>query len=227
MVPDAPPEQAALQRMRIPASHWVYREPVTVARSLHDAAFPSLARGQVPNWGFLVNMVRAFEAFVDGIVWRAVRRGRERGHDWAFESQEQRILASSVTGDGSTFYTRPDNVVWTVAGEHGGRGVVVDAKYKGLAKAPERYRRPVANDFYQVIVACLSRGWNRALIIAPTVGEEEATGAREWRVRLPSVAGPVYVGIMKLNLRHLGRRGEVEKSVERLAGYLEEILSES
>lgn len=222
---DVPPEYAAVERIRIPASHWVYSEPFAIAKSLYRSVFPTLSRGRLPSWGFLVDMVRAFEAFVDGLVRRAVRQGRARGHYWKCGSQAQELLASPVTGDGGKYYTRPDNIVWSIECDGGRRGVVIDAKYKGLARIPKSYRRPVGSDFYQVIIACISRGWDRALIIAPTVGEDKEWKELEWAVRMPKVDHPVHVTIVKVDLRRLVYPDQVQKNVNRLAAYLGRILS--
>lgn len=173
LVPDVPPERSAVMRVRIPASHSIYVEPFEIAKQLYMSAFPTLARGGIPGTGFVIDMVRAFEGFVEGLIRRAVRRGRAAGHDWRFASQQQELLATSVGESGGSYYTRPDNVVWAIGADSGSRGVVIDAKYKGMAGVPRSYARPVGGDLYQVVVACVSRGWDRALIIAPTVGEAE------------------------------------------------------
>lgn len=224
-VPDVPPEFAAVERTRIPASHWVYDEPFAIAKSLYESLFPTLARGRIPSWGFVVDMVRAFEAFVDGLVRRSVRQGRVGGHDWACRAQDQELLASAVSGGGGEFYTRPDNVVWAIESDEGRRGVVIDAKYKGMERSPKSYRRPVGSDFYQVVVACVSRGWDRALIIAPTIGDEEAWDELEWAVKMPGVPRPVHVSIAKVDLKRLSQRGEVQRNVDRLTTYLGRTLS--
>jgi hypothetical protein len=224
-VPDVLPEHASVDRIRITASHRVYREPYQIARSLYNSLFPTLALGQIPSWGFVVDMVRAFEGFVDGLVRRAVRLGRMQGRNWKCLSQDQELLASSVTGNGGSYYTRPDNVAWVIEESGAKCGVVIDAKYKGLALDPTIYRRPIGSDFYQVVVACVSRGWNRALIIAPATEADEVSKELEWAVHMPGVARPVRVSIMKVDLRRLVTPGELRSNVERLVKYLDIALS--
>lgn len=224
-VPDVPPEHASVERIRITASHRVYIEPYLIAKSLYNSLFPTLALGKIPSWGFVVNMVRAFEGFVDGLVRRAVTLGRMQGRNWRCISQDQELLASAVTGNGGTYYTRPDNVVWAIEAAGAKCGVVIDAKYKGLALKPTVYRRPIGSDFYQVVVACMSRGWDCALIIAPATAVDEVSQELEWAVQMPGVARPIRVSMMKMDLRRLGTPDEVRTNVERLFKYLDRVLS--
>lgn len=224
-VASQPPERSALNRIRIPASHGVYREPYVIAKSLYRSMFPTLAPGDIPGSGFVVDIVRAFESFVEGLVRRAVKVGRAQGHDWKCASQNQELLARPADGNWGSFYTRPDNVVWEIESTRGKRGIVIDAKYKGLATSPQAYKRPVGSDFYQVVVACISRGWNRALIIAPATESNEAWKPITWIVQMPDACRPIYVSMLKVDLGRLTIPGEVHENIERMVRFLESSLS--
>jgi hypothetical protein len=217
-VRDILPERRLLDLLRLPVSMAAYREPLEVARALYNAHYPSLSPGKVSASGLLLDMQAAFEAFIDGIVFRAVLKARKQGLPWRYGSQEQRRLAHPVGGT-HPYYTRPDNTVAEVEqGLVATRGVVIDAKYKGLRAQPTRYHRPVSQDIYQLLASCIARRWLRGLILAPAT--QEAGEVRRWEVPRFSSSGEASRSIRftsaKVDLGDLGRPGRAQAVIDQV-----------
>jgi 5-methylcytosine-specific restriction endonuclease McrBC regulatory subunit McrC len=228
-VTDIPPEVSSIDRIRLPLSYAIYREPYEIARKLYAEMYPNLWTGQIPSCGIMINMVRAFEAFVDGLVQQAVKQARASGKLWFCATQAQQVLAVPAVGGGKPFYTRPDNQVWEIGIENDiKRGCVIDAKYKGSASR-DPYDRPYSQDYYQVLTSCVSRGWKQGLILSPTISGEES-GVTQWLTRIPTKGGGdesnVTIGLMKLDLMNLGSADGVMKLTHHIESYLEKSLLE-
>lgn len=229
-VSDNPPEISVINRVNLPLSYVTYREPFEIAMKLYTNLYPNLWSGRIPSCGVMVNMVRAFEAFVDGVVHRAVKQAKNSGRRWFCSTQEQRLLATPLDGSGGSFYTRPDNQVWEVGiVDDLKRGCVIDAKYKGSA-SKNRYERPYSQDFYQVLTSCLSRGWREGLILSPVVSGEQ-NGLTRWRTSIPTKSKGedlnVTIGLMKLNLMNLALPDGISEMTKEIRSYLEASLSSS
>ena len=74
-------------------------------------------------------------------------------------------------------------------------------------------------------MACISRGWNRALIIAPATESNEAWEPITWIVQVPDACRPVYVSMLKVDLTRLTLPDEVQEATERIVKYLESALA--
>ena len=188
----AKPDRRAVGRIRLTRAFAVYRDPVAVAKALFNSDFPSLTPGGIPASGLVLDMVTAFEAFVDGLVYSVARLGRERNRIWLYEQQRQAKIASSLAGTNSDYFTRPDNAI-----DFGGQfphGVVIDAKYKGMTKDLGRpYDRPMSSDLYQIIASCLARGWRFGIVVAPSTKPGAVEKPRHWRVSSRSLLHDIKI----------------------------------
>ena len=179
-VEDVTPSRHDVRSIRLTPSQRAYQEPVGLARAMFEKRYPTLARGSLQAQGFLIDMQDCFELFIDGLVHRAGRSaGPEVGGPWSVTTQGEVVLAR-VRGNGSDIVTKPDNTVSTANG-----GVVIDAKYKGVA--PDRggtpYHQPKAGDIYQVLAGAIARGWRHGVLVSPQVdGPVRARGP--WHVSI-------------------------------------------
>ena len=177
-VEDVTPSRHDVRSIRLTPSQRAYQEPLGLARAMFDKRYPTLARGSLQAQGFLVDMQDSFELFADGLVHRAgLSAGTEFGGPWSVATQDEVTLAH-VRGNGRDIVTKPDNTVSTASG-----GVVIDAKYKGIAhdRGGTAYNQPKAGDVYQVLAGAIARGWRDGLIVSPQVdGPVDARGP--WHV---------------------------------------------
>ncbi len=209
IVPVAP-ERRGVEAIRLSPVFSSYSGPFEVARALFRSQYPSLRPGSLPAVGLMFDMVTAFEAFIDGLVYRTATR---MGTRWVYGSQRQEPLALG-SGNTPTYFTRPDNQIFDL---HLNRGVVIDAKYKGVTQdlgAP--YARPSSSDLYQVVAACLARKWTSAVIVAPAAAPVQVRLHQTWVVPVAKWDRPITVRLVYLDLSDLAGEEGVQRAVSRI-----------
>jgi 5-methylcytosine-specific restriction enzyme subunit McrC len=210
-VPETPPPRAVVARLRLSPAHAAYRPALDIARALYQHEYPSLRPGGLPAAGVVIDMVSAWESYVDGVVHRAARASVPQLGHLQYRSQQQALLADEGSPSAGHYNTTPDNTVEHTAS---GSGVVIDAKYKGLAEDPRRYGRPVSADIYQAIASCIARAWHTSLILSPTTDPSDPIGQRSWTV--DAFGTSISISHLRLPIAQ-DRFAEVE---ERVASWL-------
>jgi 5-methylcytosine-specific restriction enzyme subunit McrC len=181
----------------------IWREAVELANLLAIGRGHG-SRGAMEGYGFMLDMPRVFEAFVDV----SLRDGLARQSDakWSRVRQSSRVFASPITDGAKSYWSRPDDLVE----RDGQRVALVDAKYKLLADAEDGTpRRPSNSDVYQMACSLVAHGVSRGLLVYPKVVLSSADRATDlssgeqkaWRVQLGDrslVIGAVAIDLLGL-----------------------------
>jgi 5-methylcytosine-specific restriction enzyme subunit McrC len=127
-----------------------YRPAVALARVVLEGSSFELRAGQRSMTGFVVNMNKLFEQFLQVTLTEAIeKRFLGRLHSQRQDHLDQGCLARIV----------PD-LTWIV---EGAPRAVIDAKYKTLAKGG-----PSDDDLYQIIAYCVALGVRQAYLVHAT-----------------------------------------------------------
>jgi 5-methylcytosine-specific restriction enzyme subunit McrC len=183
------------------------------------------SRGEAEGYGFVLDMARVFETFVDA----SLRDGLARQTDatWSRVSQASREFARPITARTRAYWSRPDDVV-----ERDGLPVaLVDAKYKLLADADDgTQKRPANADVYQMACSLVAHGVNHGLLVYPHVVTSGAdpdsilvAGERKaWRVHLGDRS--LVIGAAAIDLRKLTTPASLTAVDDALVGHIRALL---
>jgi 5-methylcytosine-specific restriction enzyme subunit McrC len=192
-----------------PAQYEQFAPALDIASTLARGFAHSEAPGRTSGYGYLVNMERLYERFIEASLKHAVPLV---GADHSVTSQETRRYAEAQTAAVRSYYTRPDNVIYF----DGKPLLLVDAKYKRLEDADEGVlKRPNNGDVYQLFASMAAHRARRGLLIYPTVGAGSSADTMQvWKVPLGSEA---YIGAVTVDLSDLISRAELHEFDVRLA----------
>lgn len=214
---------------RLPVSlgpqYAIWREAVELAGLL------ALGRGhgstgQAEGYGFVLDMARVFEAFVDA----SLRDGlaRQRDANWSRGRQVSRVFATPITERTKAYWSRPDDVV-----ERNGQSIaLVDAKYKLLADADDGTpKRPSNADVYQMACSLVAHGIHHGLLIYPQVVATGADGStvlaegecKAWRVHLGDRS--LVIGAAAIDLRELATPASLSAVDDALVRHVKTLLT--
>jgi 5-methylcytosine-specific restriction enzyme subunit McrC len=182
--------------------------------------------GQAEGYGFVLDMARVFEAFVDA----SLRDGLARQSDakWSRVPQASREFATPITERTKAYWSRPDDVVE----RDGQRIALVDAKYKLLADAEDGTpKRPSNADVYQMACSLVAHGVKHGLLVYPQVvaaGTDGTTfladGERKaWRVHLGDRS--LVIGAAAIDLRGLATPDSLRTVDDVLVGHVRSLLT--
>lgn len=176
-----PPRLPARLPSSVPPQYRHYAEAVEIASTLARGYGHGQGAGRLPGYGYILNMERLFESFVEKSLMQAILQ-LEGGEPYSVRAQETRLYAQAVQHTGKSYFTRPDNVVY----EGESSVLVIDAKYKRLADAEEGSSvKPRNSDIYQLFASLSSHACRRGLLVYPRILTDDDLGTdlvRFWKV---------------------------------------------
>ena len=172
-----PPRVPMHLPLRAPAQYRHFDEPLDIASILARGYAHGDQRGAFAGYGFVLNMEKLFEDFVEA----SLRRSQS---DLSLElrPQDVRLYAKSI-GKVRSYYTRPDNALY----KSGLPALLVDAKYKTLGEGDVELvlKKPNNADVYQLFASMVAHGCTRGLLVYPQILSDEDLGdgkVRWWGV---------------------------------------------
>lgn len=170
-----------VRNLTLPRQYGDYEEAFNIAKGLYlNASFGSIS-GTNNIYGIVLNTERCFQSFISGCCSAA-----SRNLGYKHFAQKQKKLAQSIIGVESSFYTIPDDIVVADSST-----IILDAKYKLLSLSDEGgrsrekgRRKPISQDFYQMISSCISYDTNVAVMLYPKAIDSPIIDTN-WRVINP------------------------------------------
>lgn len=216
-----PPRLPARLPISVPPQYRHYAEAVEIASALARGYGHGQTTGRWSGYGYVLNMERLFEAFVEKSLMQAVRR-LEGEEAYIIKPQETRLYAQAIEHSGKSYFTRPDNVLY-----QGDKAVlVVDAKYKRLADAEEGTTlKPRNTDIYQLFASLSSHACGRGLLVYPRILADEELGedrVRFWHV--PAGGHSLLLAAVALDVSNLSSSAALQQFDEKLAEVIRRVL---
>jgi 5-methylcytosine-specific restriction endonuclease McrBC regulatory subunit McrC len=202
-----------------PAQFRHFNEALAIAAALARGTAVGQSLGQVTGYGYVLNMERLFESFVERSLALVVRGVGAQ----ASVAQETRLYARALTAGTRSYYTRPDNVL-----KHGDDSLLlVDAKYKvlGEAESPAGTARPNNGDVYQLVASLVSHRCRRGLLLYPRMSD--AGGADNHSTRYWTTSGPggaFLLAAAAVQVSQLGTPAGLARFDDHLTTLLREVI---
>lgn len=195
-----------------PAQYRHYADAIDIASAFARGEGSDPDWGSISGYGYVLNMERLFEAFVERSFSLLVKKIGAK----VSVAQETRLYAQALSPGSRSYYTRPDNVLKT----DGKSVLVVDAKYKTFREADERPTTPRPNngDLYQLVASLASHQCDRGLLVYPAVGElagKGADGLFYWRTL--GAHGNLLMATLTLDMSHLATSEDLKNFDVKLA----------
>jgi len=157
-----------------------FSEALEIASMLARGYGHAREPGRYSGYGYVLNMERLFESFVEESVKHAVTFVDP---NYVARAQVSQLYAKAIGHSGKSYYTRPDNVVYDADGK---ALLLLDAKYKRFAEADEGdISRPNNSDIYQLFASLASHQCDRGLLLYPRLLEDAQDGdgtVRYWEL---------------------------------------------
>jgi 5-methylcytosine-specific restriction enzyme subunit McrC len=205
----------------VPPQFKHYSEAINIASVLAKGYGHGQETGRLAGYGYVLNMERLFEGFVERSLDHVVRC-----HDvssYVLRPQATRIYAEAVEKGLKSYYTRPDNVLY----KDNQAALLVDAKYKKLSEADEGSKqRPQNSDIYQLFASLVAHQCSRGLLLYPRMLHE--TPSEDGRLKLwkVSAAGQTYViGASTVNIANLSSKMSLNLFDQQLDSTIQRVLS--
>jgi 5-methylcytosine-specific restriction enzyme subunit McrC len=195
--------------LRAPAQYEHFSEVLEIASTLARGLTHSGALGRTSGYGYLVNMERLYERFIEASLVFALPL---LGHGHSVKNQETKRYAAAMTAGVRSYHTRPDNVIY----KDGKPLVLIDAKYKRLEDADEMsLRRPNNGDIYQLFASMTAHKTNRGLLVYPALGLGSVADKMQlWKV---SAGADAHIGAVTVDISNLTSRSALGEFDRRLA----------
>ena len=219
-VSDVPSRLLHIPRV-LPRQHAHYKEAFDIAMTLARGQGYRHEAGPQPGYGYILNMERIFEGFVDNSLRSAVS---SRGGDgWVCLAQQSKTFAVAASASCRNYGTRPDNEV-KINGE---LALLIDAKYKTVSPVGRsRVERPENTDLYQLFASLTAHGCRRGLMvhpIAPGQAHESDPALRVWRVA-HGRAMSFVIATMGLDVSDLTTRSRLRRAQQDLLVGVDAVL---
>ncbi len=213
---EGPPRVPNRLPLRPPAQYEHFGEALEIASTLARGLAHSGGAGRTTGYGYLLNMERVFERFLEVSIQYAANH---LGGEFKAVAQQTRRYAKVLTPNVNSYYTRPDNVIY----REDNPILLVDAKYKRLEDAEETgLKRPNNGDVYQLFASMAAHGSTRGLLVYPTLGiVSTADRMQIWRV---PANGDAFVGAVTVDVSALTSRAALVEFDRRLADRILEFL---
>lgn len=142
----------------LPPQYSNFQEAIDIGNSLASGNSLSHSQGNNTGYGYLINMEKTYELFIENILNLLVRNI----DSWKIEPQLSKVFATAVSTDQNNFYTVPDNVLFV----DGSPSILIDAKYKNSLNITKN-KRPINADIYQMFASLIAHNCNKAILINP------------------------------------------------------------
>ena len=206
-----------------PAQFRHYSRAIAIASMLAKGYGHGQTRGRETGYGFVINMEKLFETFLERTLKYAVEK--HMPPSFRVEAQERRLYAEPWEGTTESYYTRPDNVLY----EGSRPRLVLDAKYKSLMPVDgEASNRPHNPDVYQLFASLVAHGCDSGLLVYPYVSAANEAGAvghnlRIWRGR--GSQANLRIAAVAVDVADLSSREAVGNFDREVSSLIERILT--
>jgi 5-methylcytosine-specific restriction enzyme subunit McrC len=205
----------------IPPQFKHYSEAINIASVLAKGYGHGQETGRLAGYGYVLNMERLFESFVERSLDHVVRR--KDVSSYVLRPQATRIYAEALEKGLKSYYTRPDNVLY----KDNQAVLLVDAKYKNLSEADEGSKqRPQNSDIYQLFASLVSHQCGWGLLLYPRMlneAQSEDSRLKIWKV---VAAGQTYViGASTVNISNLSSKMSLNIFDQQLDSTIQQLLS--
>jgi 5-methylcytosine-specific restriction endonuclease McrBC regulatory subunit McrC len=214
-----PPAVPVHLPVRPPPQYNHYLEALEIASILARGYGLGSEAGRFAGYGYVLNMEKLFEGFIEKTLGHIQNQLGSGG--LTVRAQVSKIYARPVGDSGSSYFTRPDNVVYS----NGNSVLLLDAKYKEFADSESGKQRPHNSDVYQLFASMVAHECDRGLLVYPRMltHEEPAEGEiKLWRISTPTK--PLLVGAMTIKLSQLATRVSVDELDTAFAKTINEML---
>ena len=145
--------------LKAPRQFSEYEESLNMAKRLYLDSLNKKERLGADNrvCGYAINMELSFENIVEYYSRIAANR-----IGFIHKAQATKQLAVCQTETGYDFDVRPDDLI-----SKGHAHLVMDAKYKTLSINEKGKRKPLREDFYQMISSCVAYRCHEAVLVYP------------------------------------------------------------
>jgi 5-methylcytosine-specific restriction enzyme subunit McrC len=150
--------------LNAPPQYPYYGEALELASHLARGFTHSHRSGVHDGYGYVLNMERVFESFIE----RTVQRVTAKRPHWTAKAQVSSKYAIACRPGLRSYYTRPDNVIY-IASE---ARLLIDAKYKSFSEADEDTKLPQNSDLYQMFASLVAHGCTRGVLVYPRLSTE-------------------------------------------------------
>jgi len=150
-----------------PPQYQPYAESLEIASQLASGFTHSHGSGIYDGYGFLLNMEKIFEAFIE----RTMGRCAAKRASWVSKPQESRLYALACRQGLKSYFTRPDNALYV----NGKASLLIDAKYKSFIEAEEKTKLPQNSDLYQMFASLVAHDCTRGLLVYPRMIDDPSS----------------------------------------------------
>lgn len=204
-----------------PAQYEHFSEALEIASILARGYGHAQEPGRYSGYGYVLNMERLFEGFVEESLKHAVTFVDS---SYVVQPQVSRLYATAIGHSGKSYFTRPDNVIYDA---HERVLLLLDAKYKKLAEADEGdSSRPNNSDIYQLFASLASHECERGLLLYPRLLEDTEVGdgtVRYWE--LHGAGRKFLAGAAAVDICGLTSRADLAAFDQQLAKLVQQVLA--
>jgi 5-methylcytosine-specific restriction enzyme subunit McrC len=207
-------------RSSVPPQYKHYAEAIEIASALAKGYAHGQEAGQFSGYGYVLNMEKLFEGFVERTLAAAVEI--LEGEAFTVEPQDTRLYAEAVGHKDRSYYTRPDVVVY----QNGAPVLLIDAKYKKFSDAEQGDNsRPEHSDVYQMFASLISHKCERGLLVYPRMLAEGDPGDAKIKMWKVSVVGePLLIGAVAVDISNLSSKSALENFDSKIAALINEFF---
>jgi 5-methylcytosine-specific restriction enzyme subunit McrC len=142
----------------LPPQYKHYQDVIELCNLLATGNSISLNTGNKDGYGYILNMEKLYEGFIENILKRLVKAESS----WSITPQSSMVFAEAKSEGDNDFFTIPDNKLFI----NNKPVMLIDAKYKA-SKVVYKNKRPVSSDIYQLFSSMVAHQCNVGLLIHP------------------------------------------------------------
>lgn len=206
--------------VRPPPQYNHYLEALEIASTLARGYGLGSEAGRFAGYGYVLKMEKLFEGFLEKTLAHIQDKLGFGG--LTVRPQVSKIYATPMGHSGSSYFTRPDNVLYS----NGNAVLLIDAKYKEFEHSETRTRRPQNSDIYQLFASMVAHESERGLLIYPRMlTQEEPTEGqiRLWRISTPT--NPLLIGAVTIELSQLVTKVNIDQLDASVAKMINDMLA--
>jgi len=207
-------------RSSVPPQYKHYAEAIEIASVLAKGYAHGQEAGQFSGYGYVLNMERLFESFMERTLTAAVET---LGSDeLEIKAQDTRLYAEAFGHKEKSYYTRPDVVLY----QGSIPTLLIDAKYKKFSDAEQGdNRRPENSDIYQMFASLISHKCARGLLVYPRMLTDSDPGVAKIKMwKVPVVGAPLLIGAVAVDISDLSSKSDLEHFDNKIAALTNDFL---
>lgn len=200
----------------LPPQYVNFKEAIDIGNALASGSSLSHSQGNNTGYGYLVNMEKTYELFIENILNLLVRNI----DSWKIKPQLGKVFATAISTGQNDFYTVPDNVLFV----DGSPSILVDAKYKNSLNITKN-KRPVNSDIYQMFSSLIAHNCNKALLINPrsNVFDDSSDDFSLWSIDYNNEK--FFIASLSLNISSLHSSKDINNIISCIKKNLDNLLN--